>query len=253
MLSTGYFRERILEDANHGGWLYRGQANPSWGLTSTLSRFCHRNNLAFSLAVFRDMLDAFMSRASGLTQTDLTGLSLASRISMAQHHGLPTPFLDWTKSPFVALYFALADHIAVAGLDSRQAIRVWALRVSQVPSSTDLAELHGGLAVVEPPPFSSRRMAAQKSCFVYLGTDSDLSVTTHGFPVELKFYDVAATVPAVLQELRLMGISAGSLFWTVDAVAQDLALECVAQSASSRVEPDVSNQNGRTISGTVRR
>jgi hypothetical protein len=45
-------------------------------------------------------------------------------LTLAQHHGLPTRFLDWSYNPLVALYFAVEDNTDTDGV-------VYALRASK--------------------------------------------------------------------------------------------------------------------------
>jgi hypothetical protein len=47
---------------------------------------------------------------------------LISLMALAQHYGVPTRLLDWTRNPFIAAYFA-----AIGAHESAEKICVWAL------------------------------------------------------------------------------------------------------------------------------
>src|SRR5215213_9347505 len=82
-------------------FVYRGLADQSWGLETSLKRLGRHAG-----AVEKPLLRSFRKYAEpGSIPAD----TLWVRLTVAQHHGLPTRLLDWTISPKVAIHFATAE------------------------------------------------------------------------------------------------------------------------------------------------
>src|SRR5436305_9002283 len=91
------------------GWAFRGQRDAEWPLLSSLSRHlkdfvadktCWRERESRAIRIFRRKAHNYVSDLR-ILDDDLRCLA------MMQHHGAPTRLLDFTKSPFVAAFFAL--------------------------------------------------------------------------------------------------------------------------------------------------
>lgn len=105
------------------GWAFRGQQHARWHLESSLSRYMRayvldrnewRAREERAIRVFRRKAHNFLGQPE-LLANDLRCLALM------QHHGAPTRLLDFTKSPFVAAFFALergTDDSAIFALNT---------------------------------------------------------------------------------------------------------------------------------------
>ncbi|HPO13484.1 MAG TPA: FRG domain-containing protein [Candidatus Hydrogenedentes bacterium] len=104
--------------------LFRGQANAEWGLDTTLERWAGTNVSMYQYYMKISAIHPEIESRTGRTwkipvnpkYRDLLEDTRQYRYPLCddlyeylvylRHHGFPSPLLDWTRSPYIAAYFA---------------------------------------------------------------------------------------------------------------------------------------------------
>jgi hypothetical protein len=211
--SWGSFREGLHRFAaqdrqRRRQLLFRGQSNSSWRLETTLDRFKPVPQVSLRAKLVQELLEEFSreavqitSRAAPLPEGDALEL-------LARHHGLPSPLLDFTRSPFIASYFAFEE----AGPADRA---VWVLDLDRIPPpeffAADIIDDHMLLQF-------NRRALRQQGVFVRIREAKPLDQIVS---IALTKFELPASERGIaLAELDAMNINGTSLFEDFDGVAR---------------------------------
>lgn len=104
-----YVYQDLLE---YEKYVWRGQRCEDWGLVPTIDRLIQNGKVSqYERLKFQGQhLENFKLAARGRRGANPPQISEENDWwALGQHHGLATPLLDWTKSPFVAAFFAFIE------------------------------------------------------------------------------------------------------------------------------------------------
>lgn len=100
-------------------FIYRGQSSSDWGLQPSISRLVKGLSEQHAFEVECDSFKMFRSQAPlhmGNPLPKAPEHNCFEWLALMQHYGAPTRLLDWARSFYVALYFAVVDDWSVDGV-----------------------------------------------------------------------------------------------------------------------------------------
>lgn len=153
------------------GYIFRGQADAEWKLESTLARALNSTTLKNKEKeqLEKTHLANYKVNLRGRSNYDLENVSDDELWALGQHFGLFTPLLDWTRSPYVALYFSLL------GECSSGYRVIWALLESDIETlNAEIKSPKKRVRVITPLTNYNHRLVNQRGLFVRIPIGVDL-------------------------------------------------------------------------------
>ncbi len=237
--------DSIVKRRRHRIWIYRGHSDAAWKLESSLFRDFEQVETISRLkggsgkkinrsGHERLALEKFMANAHLFLKHMPQKNKPLEWLAIMQHYGAPTRMLDFTFSPYVAMFFALESGVGDSAI---YCINQKIFREIDKEYFENLDQLYeeildinqNDLLYVYEPRFSTERLMAQQGLFLIPGTN-DIS---HERIIESYEVDknsaIKYIIPAELRReglnrLRKMNIIASILFPGLDGFCKSFRL-----------------------------
>lgn len=213
-------------------YYYRGHTEQTWILQTTFHRLAA--DLGITLQQYLDTIIPEVHYNICAFHNELIDLrnpeEFGSFLALLQHHGFPTPLLDWTLSPYIAAYFAYkdvndrcpqCDYVKIFIFDYIEWLNTYQQPLDLRNTSVNY------VSVLRPHAKYNPRIIPQRGTYTVTNVP-DMSKYILGCSEVAKkpfLYFVTLPVgdrPKVMRELNLMGINEMSLFPGLDGLCKSL-------------------------------
>jgi hypothetical protein len=227
-ISTWKAFKKHIDTLPANRYVFRGQENSAWRLRATFYRSKRSILERFILDDVAELRKAFSAVVPHKFNID-DPIDYAAFINLAQHHGYPTPLLDWTLSPYVAAFFAYRN--LRGEIRRTDKVRIYKFAHFHwnliVPRFSSIFPALPHLSMLDALALGNPRAIPQQALSMITNVDD---IETHVGRVEqargltfLEAIDLPASArPEVIRDLAFMGITAGSLFPGLDGVCESL-------------------------------
>jgi len=223
------FKAFISETIKNGDeFLFRGQSSNKFRLSTSF----HRENRYDLLRYENEDCAALIQHVNALSsrQYDLRNpFDFGALLSLVQHHGFPTPLLDWSRSPYVAAFFAFRDRQIATNSDGYARIymfdeKIWRHDTTQV---WHIEDPRPTISPREFPAHSNPRHLPQQSVHTYTNVEDPEAWIRLVERANKKRYLTIIDIPrterkAAMRDLAYMNVTAASLFPGLEGACSSL-------------------------------